>query len=264
MKTLYIIIALLLISINITAQVAGTSASKLNAVCVDVVDDKKVEFEPGFYHSTTNKFWDNDSKLQNQFSSDSTNHISSMYMRVTYGLFNKMELGLVVPLDMSAIDFGMRYIISQREKIGFAVIAGVNAPLGNAIVQKDKHTILNTAQIGLGGVVTYDFNKDFSIDFNTGYGKYFNQDNIDYLTYLSADAGYYFFNHQFQVVTGLGYKYFKHNETVDNQFLLTFYPGITIETGERYILVLTSPVDIYGENIIKTFNLGFALTIIID
>jgi len=46
--------------------------------------------------------------------------------------------------------------------------------------------------------------------------------------------------------------------------LLTFYPGITIETGERYILVLTSPIDVYGKNIIKTFNLGFALTIILD
>lgn len=264
MRFLYIFLLVVSISINIQAQVAGTSASKLNSVCVDVVDHQKLEFEPGFYYTSTDKFWDGNSELQNQFSSDSINHISTMFMRVTYGLFDKLELGLVVPIDMSAIDFGVRYVISQRKKIGYAVIAGVNAPLGNAIVHKDKHTMLNTAQIGLGGVVSYEFNKDFSLDFNTGYGKYFNQDNIDYLAYASADAGYYFFSHQFQVVAGVGYKYFRHNKDIDNQFLVTLYPGITIETGERYILVLTSPVDLYGENIIKTFNLGFALTIMLD
>ncbi len=264
MKSLYLTIAFLIISISIKAQVAGISASKLNSVCVDVVDDKNVEFEPGFYHSSTNKYWDNNSKLTEQFGNDSINHISSMFIRVTYGLFDKIEMGLVVPVDMSAIDFGMRYVIMQKEKLGFAAIAGVNAPLGNAIVLKDKHTILNTAQVGFGGVVSYNPSKNFSIDFNTGYGKYFDQNNINYLTYLSADAGYFLFSHQFQVVAGFGYKNFKHFKDKDNQFLITFYPGITIETGKRYILVLTSPVDVYGKNIIKTFNLGFALTVILD
>jgi len=264
MKRIYLISIVILFVINVNAQVAGTSASKLNAVCVDVVDDKKIEFEPGFYHSSTNQFWDSDSKLTNQFGNDSINHVSTMFMRVTYGLFDKIELGLVVPIDMSAIDFGMRYVISQKEKWGFAAIAGVNAPLGNAIVIKDKHTMLNTAQIGLGGVVSYNPSENFSIDFNTGYGKYFDQNNIDYLTYLSADAGYYFFSHTFQVVAGFGYKNFKHIKTTDDQFLMTFYPGITVETGKRYILVLTSPIDVYGKNIIKTFNLGFALTITLD
>ena len=264
MRTINILLVLVLFAITAKAQVAGISASKLNAVCVDVVDDKKVEIEPGFYHSTTNQFWDADSKLSNQFGSDSINHISTMFMRVTYGLFNKIELGLVVPIDMSAIDFGMRYVISQKEKWGFATIVGVNAPLGNALVIKDKHTILNTAQIGLGGVASYNPSKNFSVDANAGYGKYFDQNNIDYLTYVSADAGYYFFSHQFQVVAGFGYKNFKHIKDIDDQFLVTFYPGITVETGKRYILVLTSPIDVYGKNIIKTFNLGFTLTITID
>ncbi len=264
MKKFYLISIVILFSLNIKAQVAGISASKLNAVCVDVVDDKIVEIEPGFYHSSTNKSWNSDSKLINQFGNDSINHISTMFMRVTYGLFNKIEMGLVVPVDMSAIDFGMRYVISQKEKWGLAAIAGLNTPLGNAIVVKDKHTILNTAQVGLGGVVSYNPSNNFSVDFNTGYGKYFDQNNIDYLTYISADAGYYFFSHQFQVVAGIGYKNFKHIQSADNQFLFTFYPGITVETGKKYILVLTSPIDIYGKNIIKTFNLGFALTITLD
>lgn len=264
MKLFNISVLLIVFAINVNAQIAGISASKLNAVCVDVVDDKKLEFEPGFYHSTTNQFWDADSKLENQFGSDSINHISTMFMRVTYGLFDKMELGIVAPVDMSAIDFGMRYIISQKENWGFAAIAGVNTPLGNAIVKKDKHTILNTAQVGLGGVVSYHPSENFSVDFNAGYGKYLDQNHINYLTSINAEAGYYFFSHQFQVVAGFGYKNFKHTEAINDQFLLTFYPGITIETGERYILVLTSPVDVYGKNIIKTFNLGFALTITID
>jgi len=87
----------------------------------------------------------------------------------------------------------MRYVISQKEKWGFAAIAGVNTPLGNAIVEKDKHTVLNTAQVGFGGVVSYQASENLSVDFNAGYGKYLDQNHIDYLTSVCADVGYFSF-----------------------------------------------------------------------
>jgi len=244
------------------AQIGGISGSKLNAVCVDVVDHHVLEFEPAFTYSQSSKYWDNGKHLTNIYStSDSLNRASGMQFRFTYGLFDKLEIGVTVPDDISMSSWGARYVIAQKEKLGFAVIAGVNIPMGNEVQYKAVRTEANTWQTGLGAVMSYQYSENFSIDFNMQYNAYTRklESGNKGTTNISADAGYYFFDKGFQLIAGMGYQHTKYDAM--DQFLYTFYPGVTIETGKNYIIVLTTPIDIYGKNIDKTFNFSFALTL---
>ena len=48
-------IVVIIIPASVFAQVGGLSGSKLGALCVDVVDHKKIEFEPAFFHVVSKK-----------------------------------------------------------------------------------------------------------------------------------------------------------------------------------------------------------------
>lgn len=264
MKFILILLAFFSISIEVSAQIGGISASKLNSVCVDVVKYHVIEFEPSFYYSNSRKYWNNDNRLYNFFSTnDSISNSAGMQFRFTYGLLNKLEVGVTVPDDLSMSSWGLRYIVSQNNKLGFALMSGVNIPLGNNIQDISIRTKENTSQLGLGAVLSYQQNPNFSIDLNAQFDSYLKKlkstENNSF--YLSADAGYFFFSHSFQIIGGVGYQ--RHYYNTDNQFLVTLYPGMSIETGKDFIIVLQAPFDIYGKNIEKTVGFSFALTLTI-
>ncbi|RLD63142.1 MAG: hypothetical protein DRJ01_04480 [Bacteroidetes bacterium] len=264
MKFVLILLAFFLINIEVSAQIGGLSASKLNSVCVDVVKYHVIEFEPSFYYSNSSKYWNNDNRLSNTFNtSDSISNSAGMQFRFTYGLLNRLEVGVTVPYDLSMSSWGLRYIVSQNNKLGFALMSGVNVPLGNNIQDRSIKTEENTSQFGFGAVLSYQENSNFSIDFNAQFNSYLKKlkSTENNSLYLSAEAGYFFFSHSFQIIGGVGYQ--NHYYDADNKFLVTLYPGMSIETGKDFIIVLQAPFDIYGKNIGKTVGFGFALTLII-
>jgi len=65
-----------------------------------------------------------------------------------------------------------------------------------------------------------------------------------------------------QFVGGLGYQQSIFEGFTDE--VLTVYPGITVETGKNYIIVISAPFDIYGKNSIKNRGVSFALTLTFD
>ena len=107
MKKLASLTLVIFLSIQLFGQIGGISGSKLRSYCVDVVDHHHIEFEPAFYYGQSRRNWNNDSKLQNSFlTSDSINRYSGVGMRFTYGLFDKLEVGVSIPLDMKTGSFG--------------------------------------------------------------------------------------------------------------------------------------------------------------
>jgi hypothetical protein len=265
MKNLILLLLLTITAIGTNAQIGGLSASKISSMTVDCVDHHKLEFEPGFAHARASKYWDNDGNLKNIYSTgDSTRLITGMWFRFTYGLWDKLEIGATVSNDLAVMQLGMRYVITQKEKAGLAAIAGVNIPFGNRTVDQRIRATGNLMQVGFGLVGTYNFNENFSVDM-TGQYVFFTKESADHDrggVYLNADAGYYFFNHTFQLIGGLGY----HSITNDigNHQTLTVYPGVTIETGKSYILVLTFPFDIYGKREAQNYGFSLALTLTFD
>ena len=243
------------------AQIGGISGSKLASYCVDVVDHKHIEFEPGLYRSVANTFWDEAGNQHNTFKTpDSLNVSSEMYIRMTYGLWNKLEFGFNISDDLITSNWGMRYILLQKEKIGLAAIAGANLPIASKKI--NKNIDLSTIQYswGAGIVSTVNLNQQLSFDFTYQYLVPFKVTNWENEKnqFINLDVGYYIHNYHFQLIGGIGYCRMQNDKRTSN--LLTLCHGATIET-ERYIIVICLPVDIYGKNIDKSRGLLLALTL---
>ena len=264
-KTILLLFFLSCSTTFLQAQIGGLSGSKLGSFTVDVVDNKKVEFEPGFFHARSNKYWDKDSKLNNMYStSDSMKVVTGMNFRFTYGLWNKLEVGASISTDVSKISLGIRYAFLQKEKYGLALITGLNVPLGNRTIDQTIRATGNIPQFGLGIVSSYSFSENFSLDF-TGQFIHFLEETNDKDKgglLLNMDAGYYILNHQLQLIGGMAYRYVRNNQ--GGHQVLTVLPGITVETGKSYILVFAVPFDVAGKLENKNLGFSFALTLTFD
>jgi len=265
MKRILQLIILFLFAINLSAQVGGISGSKLSAVCVDVVDHHKIEFEPSFYHVRSSQTWDKDGHLDNIFgSADSVNRNTGINFRMTYGLWDKLEIGGTFSTDLQMSSWGLRYILYTKEKIGFALVAGANIPFGNKPIDKTIRLADNLTSVGGGGVMSVQFSENLSLDLNAQYMAFTQktaEDNKGTL-YINADLGYYVFKHQLQLIGSLAYQQTRFETFTSNT--LTVYPGFTLETGKNYIIVLSTPFDVYGTHAVKNAGVLLALTLTFD
>lgn len=262
LKSVLISVIVIFSSVQVFSQVGGISNSKLGSVSVAVIGNKKIEFEPGFYHARSSKYWDDDGDLDNIYSTgDSSRAVTGMNFRFTYGLWDRLEIGVSISTDLAVSSWGARFVAFQNKKIGVAVIAGANIPFGNReIDNKTRFSELLTS-VGGGGVFTASLTDNLSIDFVAQYMTFLKKtdNNSKGSWYFNSEMGYYFFKRQLQIIAGLGYQ-----DAVFESFtsqILTVYPGITIETGKNYVIVISAPFDIYGVNALKNAGINFALTL---
>ncbi|OYT10933.1 MAG: hypothetical protein B6I18_06495 [Bacteroidetes bacterium 4572_112] len=254
-----------IISFLASAQIGGLSSSKLSALSADVVNDKNMEFEPGFRSSRSNKYFDSDGNTQDMFStSDSVKHVTGMAFRFTYGLWDKFEIGMSVSTDLSLVNIGTKYEFINKENLSIAAIAGLNVPMGNGTVNESIRATTNVMQAGVGGVVSYILNDRISADFTAQY-VHFIKSTIDNNTggvYLNGDVGYYFFDNNFKLITGFGF--YSINNDIGSHQALTVYPGFTVESGKDYFIACSFPFDVYGKNEAKNVAFNFTLTLTFD
>ena len=262
MRKLFILSILIFIGNFAFSQIGGISGSKLVSYCVNVVGHKKIEFEPSFHYVHSDNYWNKNGKLEDTFpNSDSVNNVSGMMFRFTYGLLKNLEVGISVPLNLSKSYFGARYVILEKKNFGVAAIAGFQLPMGDGVFSKHLHTEENTVQAGIGGVVSVSSGKNFSIDFNAQYDRFLKKPKSTKTnTYaVSADAGYYVFNHTFQLIGSLYYEYNQMEDRFQDMLLLS--PGFTLETGKNFIIVMSVPFDVYGHLVDHGVGFSFALTL---
>jgi len=265
MRKVIILFAVVLFGFDVSAQVGGLSNSKLGALSVDVVGHHKVEFEPAFFHVVSKKAWNSEGNLDQIYgSADSAIHSTGLNFRITYGLWDKLEIGASLSTDLQMSNWGLRYILFSEKKIGVAVIAGANIPFKNKVVDKSIRIADNMTSLGGGAVMSMQFSENLSLDFNAQYMTFTKKvnDHLGGSYYFNADLGYYLFNHQLQLVGGLGYQGSSFDNFTSN--VLTVYPGFTIETGNNYVIVLYAPFDIYGRNATKNSAIILALSLTIN
>ena len=265
MKQLLLLISILSLSTTLFAQIGGLSGSKLGSYTVDVVDDKKIEFEPSFTHARSSHYYDNSGKLHSIYStSDSLKVVTAMSFRFSYGLWDKLELGMSISSDVSAAAFGARYVLLLKEKYGLAGIVGMNVPLGNRTIDQSLRATSNVPQMGFGMVGSYSFTDDFSIDFTGQYVHFLKKtdDEDKGGIFLNTDLGYYIIDHKLQFVGGFGYHYISNN--IGSHQILTVFPGITVEASNDFIMVFSIPFDVYGKRENKKLAFNFALTLTFD
>jgi hypothetical protein len=260
-----IILVFNIISIIANAQIGGLSASKISSFSVGTVPSHKIEFEPSFTHLKSKYYWDNDNNKQSIFStSDSVRNISAMSFRFSYGITNKLEFGVSVSPDVSISNWGLRYVILNNNKLGIAAITGMNIPLGNQTIDKKVRLAENLLSIGFGGVMSYNFSDNFSTDLTAQY-RFRLEESTQHdknAAFLNLDFGYYILKHKLQLASGFSYRMVQDDNGNHNVF--SILPGVTIETGETFIIVLYAPFDVIGKNEVVNHGFGFALTVLLN
>jgi hypothetical protein len=256
------LLAFVIIGLQVTAQIGGLSGSKLNSLCVDPVNRNQFEFEPGFSCATSKKFWNNAGEPVKTFhDDDSLITESGLRFRFTYGVTDKMEIGVTIPGDMTMSSWGIKYALVNKEKSALAITCGINYPFGNGI--KNKKDDESAIQVGLGAIYTWSPTDVLSVDFSAQGAVYFSEPESTANNYLSisADAGYYFFDGALQLAGGLGFQQYYYDTM--KQYVLTLYPGVTIETGKDFVITIIHSVDLLGRNIEKQHitDLSFTFTI---
>ena len=266
MKKLLIIFGLLLTYNFSIAQVGGLSASKLATLCTEAVPVNTIEFEPFFGLASATSFFDNNGTTQNLFTgNDSTQYFSETGFRFSYGLMKNLEVGISLPVDVSAVSFGAKYKLPFGEKMTFGMLAGYNSIVGNGVYVRRNAAHESTSALVGGLIMTYEFTDKFSMDFNAQYQKHINITDAghDQGIFISSDIGYYFIENV-NFILGANYFYKEFDVDENNSYLFTLNPGIAIEKAENFILVLNAPIDLFGKNEYQTIGFGLALTIILD
>ena len=267
-KYLTKVLALLLLFFPIKiliAQTGGISGSKISAFNVDVIDHHIVEFEPALHHLRSGKHWDeNGTAVGHAASGDSIKYITGLDFRVTYGLADRLEIGMTFSNDLLLASTGMRYVLYDHARTGMALIAGVNVPLGNQTVSRTFRQSSATTNAGGGVVFTAYFSPDLSLDLNAQYFRCLRTTSdcrrCDW--FFNGDLGYYLFSGKLQLIAGFGYQQSRF-ETADAR-VFTLFPGITVETGKNYIIVLNSIIDVWGINMDRSAGIAMALTITLE
>ena len=245
------------IATQLQAQVGGVSNSKIVTLNCATVEQSKLEFEPAFFVVKYSKFYNNN-KLTNYFStSDSVFTSAGMGFRFTYGLGSKTEIGVSIPSDISDIAVGLKYHVLSKGKYDAALIAGYNynVPFGRS----DK--ILHRYSSYVVGIInSFQISDKLSVDTDIQIhgSQYLKGTPFDYNYFFNTDAGYYLTS-GLQLCAGFSYSHQNSSSIIAAQALM-FNPGITIETGKNFVLILSVPNTVWGKNTDKVYGFAFALT----
>ncbi len=153
--------ALVLLTFNtgiIYAQIGGISNSKVVVPGTETVGVGVFEFEPAFEVFSPKSEWDSNSNLVT-FDSSSTE--SSYGFRFTTGVKENLEVGMIIPSDMSSLNFGLKWLFWSRKDLSVALQSGLNFDALDESRYKDE----GIAKIfGYGLVLTYEPEDKISID----------------------------------------------------------------------------------------------------
>lgn len=243
------------------AQIAGISASKITAFNYIPVAFKTAEFEPTINLSSTDSYFDNDG---NSFSTDSLTVNSFLSWRITYGIFENVEVGLNFPANMQGGNTSIKAYLFGDDLFHLAAMAGLYFPWGNRTYDQNNPSANDIGNYGLGLIGSLEWDDRNSTDINFQFQNNF-QDHDQLPTnsyFVNIDHSLYSKNGKMLWILGSGYQYAKVNNQVQSKF--TLYPGFAIELPETFLIVIATSFDIAGKNNSKNIGFGLSLTTMID
>lgn len=246
------------------SQVGGVSNSKMIATSTEPVNKYAFEFEPVFGFGYSKKMWDSGKNLLNRYDTDSLAVLSNFDIRFTYGLSDKAEIGVSLPLNISAASWGLKYNVISTENIALAAMAGFNHPLGNMAYSTNKSNAAFTPAIAGGLVFSTTGSEIFSMDFDIQYQRFI-RETIDRHSgdlFFNTEAGY-FVSEKYQLCAGFSYLASTFEDNINNQRLFTINAGATIEAGDNFTIIIAAPFDVFGQNIEKSAGLVVAITFLV-
>ncbi len=267
-KLLLIAVLSFIFSVKSFAQVAGISASKLATYNAYTIDRNHLEIEPSFsWMSSISAYNDQGKRYFYAANHDSLITSRALFLRGTYSPFKNLEIGTYITTDLSSLSFGLKYLFFDNKKLAVSFIYGGNwsglyAPVLKPGFVPGPETRISSYAGGFA--LTRQFSDDLSWDADLQYQNSFSGGRSfqnDY--FVDSELGYYVFHHQLQLIGGLAYHFQTLKTTGQRAYSLIFNPGVTIETGKSYLIVLYVPISLAGKNlaIYRGINLAFTLDI---
>lgn len=240
------VIFLIFFSNNLFSQISGISASKLVVINTETVPKNKIEFEPAFNFSISN--------------SDSLQTNSNFGFRFTYGLNDKTEIGISLPINMNGVNWGIKYHAIDIRRLSLGIIAGIeNTLFVNNFTEADLPVFFKSYATGFTS--TYQISNKLSIDFDSQVQSHFHYSKQDFHLFINSELGYF-------IKDGLqlagGFQYGNNPLFYSPENSLIFNSGLTVEKAENFILVLNFPYQFKIKQSNASIGFAMALTILID
>ena len=265
MKKALILTSFLFIFLQSWSQVVGISNDKLVVVGAETIGPKTFEFEPGFgYIWSTKAFNDNGKLISLNPEGDSIQVLSALAFRFTYGFAENFEIGTTITSDLNTFGLGIKYTFLDKEKNVMCAFLGTTFSNESDFVLRNTGIFGKTASVGGGLAYMAIFSERLSMDVDVQYQNVFdnNQSYSDDL-FSAAEIGYRFPKHV-QLIGGFSFRYNHFKTDRRDTWLLTFNPGITVNPGKTFVMILNVPFDIAGRNTDRFNGFTFALTITLN
>ncbi len=266
-KVMLLLLSLSWIPGSLRAQVRGISASKIGAYNAQSVPGKTVEFEPEFSTGWSDMIRNGEGKRVRRFSDpDSIERFTSLDFRMTYGITNGFEAGIFLSGDFELLSIGLKKRIFEGTATALSFIAGYNYAAGNGIITLSHRGIESHSSLPLGLSATFNLSPKASIDADIQAEpviKLGDAMNTIPHYYLDVDAGYYPVP-TLQLITGLALNWGTRDFAGPRGYQLTLNPGVTVETGKKFIIVISAPVCIAGRTHYCFRRLELDLTLSFD
>lgn len=166
-RLFYYAVALLTFNTGIaSAQISGISNSKVVVPGTETVGVRDFEFEPAFETFSSNSAWDGDGNLS-KF--DNTSTESGHGFRFTTGLKKDLEVGIILPSDVSSLNFGLKWLFWRRSELSAALQTGLNFDAANGKFPNEER---GGKVLGGGLVFTYEPDGNYSVDSDISFSFY--------------------------------------------------------------------------------------------
>lgn len=262
MKRILISALLLITFLQSWSQIVGVSNDKLVVVNPLPIATRSFEFEPGFGYLWSTKTFDNNSKLVPlNPEGDSTLVLSALAFRFTYGLAKNFEIGTTITSDLNTLGLGMKYTFLDKKKAVMGAFLGTTFSNESDFVFRNTGLFGKTASVVGGLAFMAKFSEKLSLDIDLQYQNVFdNKKSYSDDIFSAAEIGYRF-PKRVQLIGGFNFRYNHYKNDWSDAYLLTFTPGITVNPGETFVMILNVPFDIIGRNTDRFNGFTFTLTI---
>lgn len=265
MKNFLPILLFALVAGTSFGQVAGVSNDKLVVVNPTAISTRAFEFEPAFGYLWSAKRFDENSKLVSlSAEGDSTTVLQALAFRFTYGFAKNFEIGSFITSDLNTFSLGLKYSFLNTGNFLMGAFTGTTFSTASDIVFRNTGFFGNTASVVAGVALMAKFSEKLSLDVDVQYQNVFdNKRSYADDVFSAAELGYRFPKHV-QLIGGFSFRYNHFKTGRPEAYLLTFNPGITVQPGESFVMILNVPFDIIGKNTDKYNGFTFTLTISLD
>lgn len=259
-RIFYLTIALLTFNSGITfAQISGISNSKVVVPGTETVGVRVFEFEPAFESFTSNSAWDSEGNLT-KFDSSSTE--SAHGFRFTTGVKEDLEVGVILPSDVSSLNFGLKWLFMRKNDLSVALQTGINF---DAAIGKYRNEERGGRVLGGGLVFTYEPGGKYSVDSDITV-SFYSQEIDGYSVGHSGtfDIGVsYALSKDFQSVVEYNFNWITFENKIFDAEKGSGLVGFTFNASQLTKVIMGLKKDIHGTNNLKGVKFIAAFTFLI-